>query len=318
VKQEIDRVHALGASFHAVAEFNWTAWADWVAAGGGRDWHAAGVEFRRRMAAAGFDLFPGNSDTWLVQELPTSLVTDPTTRAHAVDAARGLWEGDGSVHKMGMTTRAEAGSHLPTPPDAILTTRKQALEEFLADSNFWSQIRNYVRWWTEELYEDPHDVCVAGSWVATRAHHLNEFLFHLPNLAEHGGAQSQVARDFFHRSFMPLETSAWNNAAYGDNAIPPAAWQTFNSLQVYATSTWALSHPVPGKRIGFVWTPTSSGPSDDAAIEAIAQGLGDAINGGYGQGPQDACLPNGDWSGCQCAVSGSAFQEGWEGYFNSW
>ena len=317
VADEIARVHALGPSFHAVAEFNWTAWSGWVAADGSRDWYQAGLEFRRRMAAAGFDLHPGNSDTWLIQEIPTALVSGPTkdaVRAHATAAAHGLWQGDGAVHKMGMTTRAEAGSHIDDP--SVLPARKQALEELLSDDGFWKGIAPYVRWWTEELYEDPKDACVAGATVAARAHHENEFLFHLSNLAELGG--SGTARAFFHRAFTPLETSAWNNTAYGDNVTPAGEWQRFVSLQVYATRAWAGAHPVPGRRIGFVWEPAPSTPSDQAATEEIAQRLAGALNDGYARGAQYACSPTGDWSGCQCALAGASFQEEWEQTFNGW
>ena len=49
------RIRALGPQFHALAEIHWTAWSQWVAANGAT-WHAAGVEARRRMAAAGYDI----------------------------------------------------------------------------------------------------------------------------------------------------------------------------------------------------------------------------------------------------------------------
>jgi hypothetical protein len=69
------RIRALGPSFHALAEINFTAWRKWVQAGNGT-WYQAGVEARRRMAAAGYDV--GTGDTWALNELRRSR---PTRRA---------------------------------------------------------------------------------------------------------------------------------------------------------------------------------------------------------------------------------------------
>src|SRR5262249_61609447 len=64
------RIRALGTSFHALAEINVTGWTAWVNANGG-DWYAAGVEARRRMAAAGYDVAAG--DTWALNELSSAV-----------------------------------------------------------------------------------------------------------------------------------------------------------------------------------------------------------------------------------------------------
>src|ERR687896_59983 len=48
------RIRALGPRFHAMAEIHWTTWQTWVRSTG-RSWYDAGVEVRRRMAAAGYD-----------------------------------------------------------------------------------------------------------------------------------------------------------------------------------------------------------------------------------------------------------------------
>src|SRR3954447_7086405 len=88
------RIRALGPAFHALAEINVTGWTAWVGANGG-DWHAAGVEARRRMAAAGYDVAAG--DTWVVNEL-SSAVRQGTGAARTNMRAfvRGLYEGDGT------------------------------------------------------------------------------------------------------------------------------------------------------------------------------------------------------------------------------
>jgi hypothetical protein len=324
VAGEIAKVHALGSNFHAVAEFNWTAWHDWVAANtANEDWHAAGIEFRNRMATAGFDVHPGNSDTWIVQEFPTSLITGTATvdkkivRAHALAAAHGLYEGTGNL-KMGITTRAQIGSHLAPGSDLVQKARRLALEEFLSDAPFWNGMWRYVRFWTEELYEDPQDVCVPGATVAESQAHLNDFLFHLPRLAELGSAQTFAARKFLRRSFMPLETAAWMNTGYGNNAIPADAWANFLALQVRATRAYRDTHAVPGSRIGFTWTPTPLDATQAAELDGIARRLAAAINDGYTKGPAFACDPSGNDTFCQCTVPGATFSETWGKNFNAW
>ncbi len=55
------RIRALGPNFHAMAEIHWTTWSRWVASTGST-WYQAGVEARRRMAPAGYDVTKG--DIW--------------------------------------------------------------------------------------------------------------------------------------------------------------------------------------------------------------------------------------------------------------
>src|SRR5437868_2019146 len=63
------RVRALGSNFHALAEINMSAWGTWVIDGGGT-WYQAGVEARKNMAAAGYDVTQG--DTWAVNEFSST------------------------------------------------------------------------------------------------------------------------------------------------------------------------------------------------------------------------------------------------------
>src|SRR5947209_13848137 len=64
-------LRARGSHFRAMAEFHWGGWhAD------SRTWYEKGVEFRRRMAAAGYDVSKG--DTWAINELPSSFRSDPS------------------------------------------------------------------------------------------------------------------------------------------------------------------------------------------------------------------------------------------------
>ena len=92
---EASRIRALGPAFHALAEINVTGWTAWVASNGG-SWYQAGVEARRRMATAGYDVNAG--DTWALNEL-SSAVRQGTGNARANMRAflNGLYDGDGTL-----------------------------------------------------------------------------------------------------------------------------------------------------------------------------------------------------------------------------
>ena len=91
---QAERIRALGSNFHALAEIHWTSWSRWVAENG-TTWHAAGVEARRRMAQAGFEIAAG--DTWAVNEFPSTVRSGAgDARANARELVRGLYEGDGT------------------------------------------------------------------------------------------------------------------------------------------------------------------------------------------------------------------------------
>jgi hypothetical protein len=102
---EAARMRARGARFHALAEFHWTSWNNTA----GMTWLAKGVEFRRRMAAAGYDVAAG--DGWAINELPSSARTDLTIQRAIRDVVRGLHDGatgapaaDGAVFVIGTSS----------------------------------------------------------------------------------------------------------------------------------------------------------------------------------------------------------------------
>ena len=97
---QASQIRALGPAFHALAEINVTGWTSWVAESPGRTWHEAGVEARRRMAAAGYDVAAG--DSWALNEL-SSAVRQGTGSARANMRAflQGLHDGDGGAAARG-------------------------------------------------------------------------------------------------------------------------------------------------------------------------------------------------------------------------
>ena len=82
-----------GPAFHALAEINVAGWTSWVASTGST-WYAAGVEARRRMAAAGYDVAAG--DTWALNELSSAVRQGVgIARANMRAFLRACYDGDG-------------------------------------------------------------------------------------------------------------------------------------------------------------------------------------------------------------------------------
>jgi hypothetical protein len=297
-----DKVHALGANFHAMAEFSWGAWRQWVAADSSRTWEMAGQTFRQRMTAAGYDVAGG--DTWAINEFPSSTRTGAlgvwTNEANAV---KGLAEGDGTVTSKGVVYIAGMGQDLTYMP-----VYKSSVEGWLQADAFWNAMNNYVRWFSYEVYATPGDNCVIGSNVQDDADHLNAYLEHIPRLAAAGGSRTATAAAYLRHAYTPLVNAAWNsNNGFGDNMISLAQFERFSRLQVYATHFWAANHGYPGRRIGFAWAPKNSTSDQDNELGGI---IANSVqrsypdDGFYGLGKY-ACSVGGGLNGCGCQVSGS-------------
>src|SRR5205823_7893775 len=127
-------IRALGSNFHAVAEISYTGWSSWVASTGA-GWFAAGVEARRRMAAAGFDVSAG--DTWAVNEL-SSVVRQGggSGRQNARDFIRGLYTGDGGGAVRGIVFVVGVSQ-----TGGALDQYQARLQDWLEDASFWSDVK---------------------------------------------------------------------------------------------------------------------------------------------------------------------------------
>ena len=97
---EAAKIRALGPNFHALAEIHYSGWSQWVASNSAT-WFDAGVEARKRMEAAGFDVSKG--DTWAVNELSSAVrVGTGAARQNARDLVRGLATGSGGTPVKGV------------------------------------------------------------------------------------------------------------------------------------------------------------------------------------------------------------------------
>ena len=310
-RRAIDFVHAKGANFHVLAEFNWTAWSK--AAPANANWYAKGVTFRRRMASAGYN--PSLGDSWAVNELSSAVRSKPAARAKVRDALRGLFTGPrGSPPMMGLAFNIGG-----TQTNRNLGRYKAQMQSWLADAAFWTAVTPYVAWWSQEAYTSCSAVCVGSAIVALRSSHVNDFVEHPAKLAFAGPPATAAARALFDRSYFPLMTAYWNDArGYGNNRIPADVMQKLVSLQVYAARAWAARYPYPDGRIGFAWNEHPAGATP-AQVQALATRLARAIQAAYGDGglAGRACGASGAFTLCKPAVQGATFNEAWK-IFETW
>jgi hypothetical protein len=310
----VEHVHALGPNFHAMAEFSWSGWHDWIAQSPGtRDWELAGKTFRERMVSAGYDVAAG--DTWVINEFPSSTRTGADDAwLHERSAVAALHDGDGTAKAKGVVFLAGMGESL-----ANFADYKPNVATWLQQSEWWNAMSASVRWFSYEVYAEPHDSCVIGASVADDATHLNEYLEHVPRLAAEGGAATRAANDYLAHSFVPLVNAAWNkNGGFGDNVMVLSEFERFSRLQVYATHVWAQDHSYPGRRIGFAWSPGPSTADEQAELSTvIARSVSRAYPPQHFYGhANDACSVDGSLDGCGCSLSG-AYNNGWK-TFASW
>lgn len=338
-----DVIRALGPRFHPVAEMTLgtpIGWNTWVNAVPGRTWFDAGVEFRRRMVAAGYRFDLG--ETWLLNEFDRSTRRDepPYTRAAMKDLLRGLYYGDGTGPTVpGIVEIGIAYTHQNI---SDVEDYKSELKAWLQDGDFWTAVDPYIWVLTKEVYADMRFWGVAGSSRNDRTRHLTQYMEHLMNLVDAGPDGISPARALLERAYMPLGNATWPargpgapdpcviafSCGHGWTMMPLEAMLNFVSEQVYAVRHYTGSHPQgpPDGRIGFSFQPTNNfnlpAPEWLAARQAIASRLAAAIRYGYRQGgasAEGACTPpdtDEDW--CLGAdVPDAVFTNAWE-TFESW
>ncbi|HET9322594.1 MAG TPA: hypothetical protein VFO03_01840 [Gaiellaceae bacterium] len=310
------RIRALGPRFHATAEIHWATWAAWVRETG-RGWYQAGLEARRRMTAAGFDVALG--DTWAVNEFPSSVRRDRSgARRDARELVRGLYEGDGrrvqgAVFVIGVRQGTD---------DASLY--KLRLKRWLADTPFWVDMQRTVRFWAQEVYGDARRWGVPGAPNEARREYLNDFLQHSARLGAAAPDAYAAARAFLARAHTPIANAGWQwPTGLGWTMVTGDQMRHFASSQTYALRNFAAGRPGPN-RFGFAWAPNnaSSMPHDEFVAQSgeLLDRLGSAITESASVWRIDpgifACTSLGiDW--CQADVAGASFTSAWK-IFDAW
>ena len=245
------RIRGLGPQMHAIAEFNITGWTSWVAAGNGT-WYDAGVEMRNRMTAAGFDVNAG--DIWGVNEFSSAVRRgDGTARADMRDLLRGLATAGGSGPFVeGVVWTVGIGQ-----PTADLTTYKTNLKGWLQDAGFWSDVNQYVRFWSQEVFGDMRNWAVPGSDLSTRRDRLVDYNEHTSVLSEVSPPELSDMKATIRTTDAPLANGSWAWASgYGNTVGPLAQMQAFVSSQVYALRSYqGRASWRDGDAFGFSWAP---------------------------------------------------------------
>ncbi len=314
------RIRALGPSFHALAEIHLTAWQKWVNAGNG-SWYQAGVEARRRMAAAGYDV--GAGDTWALNELSSAVRRgDGTWRTDVRELVRGLFDAGGEQPPApGVVFVVGVGQRVTS-----VATYKARLQEWLQDSAFWVDMNAYVGDWAQEVYGDVRSYAAPGSSVSQRRDALTDYLDHSDLLARAGGAVSGTASAFFSRTASPLGSAAWQwDGSFGWTLVDAPLMQQFVSTQVYAMRSHDASLGRPDDRWGFAWAPRNPGsvPKNEfaSAAGAVLDRLAAAIRDSGGDSPSDpgvlACGPPGKNLWCGGDLAGAALTPSWA-TFRTW
>jgi len=316
---QAQRIRALGPNIHALAEIHWSAWQKWVASTG-NSWYQAGVEARRRMAAAGYDVAAG--DTWAMNEVSSAARRgDGNARTNLRELLRGLYDADGEgpptrgvVFIVGIAQRAP------------VATYKARTQEWLQDSAFWSDMNTYVGDWSQEVYGDVRSYAAPGAPLENRRDALVEFLRHQDLLAAAGGAPSGTANAFFGNAGSALANAAWQwGSAYGWTLVDQTLMQQYISAEVYALRNQSARAGRATDRFGFAWAPKNANalaPSDfTRQTAAVLDRLAAAIRDSGNDTPEDpgigACAAAAQGSWCAGDLAGAALTAGWR-TFRSW
>ena len=316
---EAAKIRALGQNFHALAEIHWTSWSRWVTANQ-TTWYAAGVEARRRMAQAGFDIQAG--DTWAVNEFPSTVRSNSgTARANARELVRGLFDGDGSRTARGVVFTVGIGQATTN-----VSVYQANLQNWLADVAFWTDMSSYVSDWSQEVYGDFRRYAVPGAPISLRRDYLNDYLQHPVVVARAGPATIEPARTYIQSALTPLANAAWQyESGYGWTSVPVDQMQAYVSGQVYALRAFSVTAGQQQDRWGFAWQPRNgSGLSSSeftAQSGAILDRLGAAIRDSAADNPADpgsgACGPPGQNLYCGGDLAEARFSEQWKS-FRAW
>jgi hypothetical protein len=289
------RIRALGPNFHALAEINLTGWTAWVAANGA-SWFQAGVEARRRMAAAGYDVAAG--DSWALNELNTATrVGTGNARAIIREFVRGLYTGDaagvkGVVFVVGLAQ-----------PTTELSVYQSRVQDWYEDAAFWGDMSAYVSDWGQEVYGDVRNYAVAGADAATRRARLVEYLHHQLALANAAPETAASARAFIQSTYTPIANAAWEyTSAFGYTSVAYDVMADYVAAQVDAMRSVSA-------RLGLAWAPRNSTEMPAAQFTAETNAILDRLAAAIVD-PAGGCSA----TGCAAVADGAAFTPLWSSF----
>ena len=311
------RIRALGPNFHAMAEIHFATWTRWVASTGS-SWHTAGVTARQRMAAAGFDVAQG--DTWVFNELTTAVRRGTgNARANVREFLRGLYEGDGTRPTRGAVFVIGFGQR-----STDVSLYQTNLQNWLADSAFWTDMNTYVSDWTQEAYGDVRSWAVPGVPTSVRRDSLNDYLQHKLVLAGAGPPEIETARAYLQATYSPLANAAWErDTGYGWTMVPAQQMAGYVSAQVHALRHFSATTGQSRDHWGFAWAPRNAAgiPAAEFAAQTglVLDRLAAAVrDSGRTPDPADpgsaACGPPGQNVWCVGDLPGASLSEAWKSF----
>ena len=310
--EAFDELRSLGPRIHPVAEIRYTGETGW------REWaqkekqtsYEAGVEARRRMEEAGLDV--ENGETWAFNELSTEvLANEAGWREDVLEFMRGLYDGPPGVPRApGIVF------NIFVPSDTTdLDAYKTSLKAWLEDDDFWRGIAKYVDFFAQEVYPNPVNWGVANASVEQRRNYLQDYLFHMFDLARAGSKNAAAAGEVLGTTYVPLANASWPHEGIGrTNAITAEAMRAFVSAQVDAIRRVdGATREDKRHKIGFAWAPNAaeSGYSDDGR-DVVLEGLAAALRAAY-EDDGDPCADD----ACAADVDGAAFNDAWK-TFATW
>jgi hypothetical protein len=317
-RDQASRIRAKGPNFHALAEVHMGAWRKWVT-DNNATWYQAGVEARRRMAVAGFDVTLG--DDWVVNELSSGVRRDTgVAREEVRELVHGLYDGSGGPPTKGAVL--VIGINQPSTGSSGLSNYKGQLEVWLQDSAFWEDMSRYVSDWSQELYGDVRNYAVPDVPLASRRDSLNDYLQHQLVQARVGGKATAAARSFLDRAYSPLANAAWQwDFGFGWTMVSADQMEDYVSAQIYALRHFSALDGQPQDHWGFAWRPrnaTGIPPADfTAQTNAILDRLATAIHDSAEPlDPADpgvgACGPPGQNLWCSAELAGAWLNHRWK------
>jgi len=309
------RIRALGPSFHAMAEIHFATWTRWVA-NTGSSWHTAGVTARERMAAAGYDVTKG--DRWVFNELTTAVRRGTgNARANVREFLRGLYEGDGTRPTRGAVFVIGFGQR-----SGDVSLYQTNLQNWLADTTFWTDMAAYVSDWTQEVYGDVRSYAVPGVPTSVRRDYLNDYLQHKLVLAGAGPPEIETSRSFLRSAYSPLANAAWErDSGYGWTMVSAELMAAYVSAQVHALRYFSATTGQAQDHWGFAWAPRNATgiPAADFAARTglVLDRLAAAVrDSGRTPDPADpgsaACGPPGQNLYCMGDLEGAGLAEAWK------
>ena len=314
------RIRALGPNFHALAEFHFATWERWVASTGS-SWHAAGVTARERMAAAGFDVSQG--DSWVLNELTTAVRRGTgNARANIRELIRGLYEGNGTRPTRGAVFVIGFGQR-----SGDISLYQTNLQNWLADTAFWTDMATYVSDWVQEAYGDVRSYAVPGVPASVRRDYLNDYLQHKLVLAGAGPPTIEPARGFLRATYSPLGNAAWErDTGYGWTMVSAEQMAAYVSAQVHALRYFSATTGQPQDHWGLAWAPrngTGKSAADFAAqsglvLDRLAAAIRDSADPVDPADPGSlACGAPGQNTFCTGDLEGARLTESWKS-FRAW